>query len=454
MNDHEVREDGTGRPIRLCFFAHLSDLGGAERTLLELVKQLIDDHGADCTVVAPGSGPLILKLEEAGARVLRTEYWWWCTADDLSPLEMQKRVGLGLARIILEILPQLDGLDPDVLCTETIVIPYGALAAAWLRKPHIWNIREYGEAGGFRFMMPWARIAAFMRDHSDFMFGVNRRICEELIPEIQPGEHDVLYPAIEAPASIKNLDRPTGGRSFRVCEFATIDRSRRLDIAIQAVAELARRGRDVVLTIAGRQHDGHAAELERLAQSLGVGRRVEIQGFLCDVFAAMAEHDALVISAPVHGLGRTAIEGMVCGIPVVYPRGTGFDDILDDEVTGLGYAAGDALAMADRLDALIQDLELRIALGRRARLRAKETFTKDGFSGKFLRKAVELAGRPRVTRADACTDLLESMARAVGDLERHAANLERTVSARDEEVRSLKGRHSMERSGAGGGWND
>ncbi len=133
-------------PLRLCFFTHLPHLDGAEWTLLELIEQLVRDYGADCSVVVPGEGRLSRRLEAAGARVVNTDYAWWCTADGLSKGDMQKRVGIGLANLHREILPAVGQLNPDVITTQTIVIPYGALAAASLREPHIWNIREYGES--------------------------------------------------------------------------------------------------------------------------------------------------------------------------------------------------------------------------------------------------------------------------------------------------------------------
>ena len=435
--------------MKLCSFAHLPLLGGAERTLLELVEQLIQDYGVDCTVVVPGQGPLVPRLEMAGARVLRTDYEWWCTAEDLSAGDMRRRVGMSLAKLYREIVPLLEQLDPDLICTETIVIPYGALAAASLRKPHIWNIREYGEGDGLRFMMPFETVAEFMRDHSDFFFGVNRRICHELVPGLRPDDSDVLYPAITVPSAPRREPRCRERNALRICEFATINGKRRLDIAIAAVAELVNRGRDVELMIAGDQDGEHVSELRQLAESAGIRGRVEIRGFMSDVFSAMAECDAVVVSAPVHGLGRTAVEGALFGIPVVYPLGTGFDDFMDDGITGLGYAAGDPLAMAARIDELIRNPERAIQLCRRAQDRARKMFTKENFSGKFYRKSLELLGRQRSFENEAYRGFLEALGEAVADRQQHALNLERIVASRDAEISSLKAAAPGDRRGEG-----
>ena len=384
-------------PLKLCFFSHLPDLAGAERSLLELVTQLIEDYGARCTVVVPGDGLLIPLLEAAGAGVLRTEYGWWCDAELVPEAEARRRMDESVARLHEQIIPAVKKLDPDVICTQTIVIPYGALAATELSKPHIWNLREHGEAEGFKFFWPFDEVSAFIRDRSDFVYGANARLCEQVVPSLRPEEHDVLSPAIDVPSEIpdtKGISSPFGVDSFHLAEFATIAPMKRLDVAINAISDLTRRGRSVELLIAGDQFPAHVAELDQLIHRSGLEDRVHLRGFMEDVFPAMAAADAVVISAPVHALGRTAVEGMLLGKPVVYPLGTGFDDYLEDGITGLGYVALDPHAMADRIDLLIRSPGLGRELGLRAQASARARFTRDGFGGKFYRRALALRDRP------------------------------------------------------------
>jgi hypothetical protein len=59
-------------------------------------------------------------------------------------------------------------------------------------------------------------------------------------------------------------------------------------------------------------------------------------------------------------------------------------------VTGLGYTAGDSHSMAERVDALIQSRALCRNIGRRAQKAAQSLFTRDGFGGKFFRRALAL----------------------------------------------------------------
>jgi glycosyltransferase involved in cell wall biosynthesis len=310
----------------------------------------------------------------------------------------------GFTRLYDQILPAVATFDPDVICTQTIVIPYGALAASELDTPHIWSLREYGEGVGFHFFKPFAEVAGFIRDHSDFVFGANRGLCRQLIPDLPEEVHDVLYPVVDIPLmrpAANGLGIPSGKGRFRLAEFATVSPLKRLDVVINAVDELVRRGRSVELVIAGAQVPTYVAELEELIRTMDLQDCVEIRAFMDNVYPEMAAADAVVISAPVHTFGRTAVEGMSLAKPVVYPLGTGFDDYLEDGGTGLGYRAGDAGAMADRIDALIRDPDLGPELGRNAQAVAHALFTRDGFGGKFYRRALALRDRDpgRASRA-------------------------------------------------------
>ena len=381
------------KKVKLCVVSHLPFLGGAERSLLDLARLLVQDHDVDCTVVVPGDGPLIPRLEAADARVIRSEYHWWCAPEKVPEAEARRRLGTSIARLREEVLPAVQELDPDVICSQTIVIPYGAWLAAELGKPHIWNLREYGEAGGLPFFLPFEEVLSFIRRSSDFIFGANRNLCTELMPDLRPEEHDVLYPAIEIPPDtrVHKSPVPNDRNVFVLGEFATIMPHKELATAIRAVGLLAGKGRAVELLLVGEQGPGYIGELQELIARLGVQDRVFLTGFMENVFLAMAAVDTVVISAKVHALGRTAIEGMLLGKPVIYPLGTGFDDYLEDGITGLGYRAGNPRAMANRIDLLIENAGLGAEIGERAQVVARGLFTREGFSGKFYEKACKVS---------------------------------------------------------------
>jgi glycosyltransferase involved in cell wall biosynthesis len=69
------------------------------------------------------------------------------------------------------------------------------------------------------------------------------------------------------------------------------------------------------------------------------------------------------------------LEAMACGTPVIATRAGGVPEIIEDGVNGFMLPAGDAEALADRICALLEDAQLRKALGHNARRRIQELFS-------------------------------------------------------------------------------
>jgi glycosyltransferase involved in cell wall biosynthesis len=75
------------------------------------------------------------------------------------------------------------------------------------------------------------------------------------------------------------------------------------------------------------------------------------------------------------GLGRTAVEAMGCGRPVVASRIGGLMTTILDGATGLLFEPGDAADLAHKLSMLIADPDLRRRLGEAGRRRFEESYT-------------------------------------------------------------------------------
>jgi hypothetical protein len=67
------------KSLNLLFFTHSSQLAGAERTLIQLIKELTSDYGSICTVILPDSGPSINLLQEVGVSTIIAPLNWWCS---------------------------------------------------------------------------------------------------------------------------------------------------------------------------------------------------------------------------------------------------------------------------------------------------------------------------------------------------------------------------------------
>ena len=115
------------------------------------------------------------------------------------------------------------------------------------------------------------------------------------------------------------------------------------------------------------------ARLKGICQSLGMGEIVTFLGKQDQESLPYYYSAAEVVVMPSHyeSFGMVALEAMACGTPVVASETGGLIFLVRDGETGFHVPAGDAEALADRLQTLIQDEGLRARLGRTAAEYAK-----------------------------------------------------------------------------------
>lgn len=144
---------------------------------------------------------------------------------------------------------------------------------------------------------------------------------------------------------------------------------KRVDVAVRAVARLAKQRPALRLTVIG--HGPERAALEKLAGELGIADRVRWLGWVRahkDVLAAMADHSIYLTASEVEGFGITAIEAASVGLPYVAADIPAVRFATRNGEGGLLFPPGDDRACAEALDRLLADrafYERKAAEGRR-----------------------------------------------------------------------------------------
>ncbi len=143
-----------------------------------------------------------------------------------------------------------------------------------------------------------------------------------------------------------------------------------LDTLLDAFARLRERVRDVRLLMVGgdtdEPQDGHAAELRRHCARLGLESVVRFIGPQPQerLRAYYVAADVTVLPSYYESFGMVALEAMACASPVIASRVGGLTETIRDGVTGFLVPEGDAPALAERLETVLADPDLRWRLGR------------------------------------------------------------------------------------------
>jgi glycosyltransferase involved in cell wall biosynthesis len=136
---------------------------------------------------------------------------------------------------------------------------------------------------------------------------------------------------------------------------------KRVEDILLSFKKLRERGVDATLCLVGDGPDREA--VEEHASRLGIVRDTLFVGYQREVAPYYAFFDAFVLPSANEGTPVVAIEALAAGRPVVATRVGGVPDVVTEGTDGFLVEVGDTDALADRLEQLARDPELRRSMG-------------------------------------------------------------------------------------------
>ena len=128
---------------------------------------------------------------------------------------------------------------------------------------------------------------------------------------------------------------------------------------------------DWILKIYG--DGGLREQLTTQVAVLGLQNNCLLEHTTKDVSSKFRESSVFVLSSRFEGFGLVIVEAMACGLPVVsYTCPCGPRDIITEGTDGLLVNEGDIAGLADGINRLIEDEDLRRAMGKKAQLKAEQ----------------------------------------------------------------------------------
>lgn len=163
------------------------------------------------------------------------------------------------------------------------------------------------------------------------------------------------------------------GRRVLLC-VGRFDPLKRFDLAISAAA-LLREREDVEVVLVGGDldRDPEARRLSALAKSLDIVGNVRFAGSVPhdDLPCYYSAADVVLVPSHYESYGLVALEAMACGTPVVAARVGGLASLVLDGETGYLAPQHTPEQYAERVEVLLANDALRVAMGRAGRRRAE-----------------------------------------------------------------------------------
>lgn len=363
----------TEGPVQLLMVNHVSVIGGAERSLLDLLKNL-DAVRYRPVVAIPDDGPLAAAatvfaagIESVPVRPIKRPHDLreWTRA-----LGRVLRAVPAMARVIRRHRIRL------VHSNSTAAQVYAGPAARLAGVPSLWHCRD---------LVPLGRMGHWLARTSTRIAAVSECVAAELTRyESRPGRLHVVRNGIDVdslqarePNDALRRDLETPESALVVTMVAQLVPWKNHRLFLETAARIAARRDDARFWIVGgdmlSDHPGYARELEAFSAQAGVRDRVTFTGQRDDAVDLIRASDVLLHPARREPFGRVITEAMALGTPVVAVHEAGPAEIMRHEMDGL-LVAPDPDAMAQAVLRVAHDADFAQRLTDSARDRVARVF--------------------------------------------------------------------------------
>ena len=392
--------------MSIVFLSPTAQRGGSEAALLELLAGLRESHPSwVLDVVVASDGPLVGGVKALGVPVhvlpfpqslARLGDWSLGTGAAARLGFMLRCAGLAwpAARYLRRLRAVLRDRQPQVIHTNGFKMHVlGALA-----RPHgaavLWHLHDYTAR---RVMM--ARLLRMISHRCSAAVANSRSVADDMRTvcgsqfEVHPvwNAVDLHRFTPEGPQldldALAGLERSDG--VIRVGLVATFARWKGHRTFLDALAFLPPSLRIRGYVIGGPVYETGGSqvtleELRNVAEVRGLGDRVGFTGVVADSSAAMRALDIVVhASTDPEPFGLVIAEAMACAKAVITSGAGGARELAEAGVNALVHTPGDARSLAQAIDTLARDADLRSRLGTAARTAAEQRFTRRRLVNEF-----------------------------------------------------------------------
>jgi L-malate glycosyltransferase len=344
--------------MRILVFAHDSSLYGASQSLLTALNGIMKKNEREILVLLPYKGLMEEQLSSLGInhQVLPFPRCVTPRAKATSLLNRLKRLLHYYKRLRL-ITPQVQevvrNFQPDVIYTNTSVVSIGYHISQRHHIGHVWHIREFGD--DFIYFPIKRSVTKSITNSTRVIFG-SSALLHSWSPQ-KNANASIIYNGLYDSLPLKgprSLDR-----SFvRIGILGALTPNKGQHVALEAFSRVIEKFPNAQLVIYGGATDrDYYRFLVHLAKRLQVADKVLFNGFVTDQGEIFQNIDVLLNCSKLEGFGRTIVEAMLQGVPVIANRAGAIPEIINDKVNGLLYS-GNPDGLAHLILGLITDEKL------------------------------------------------------------------------------------------------
>jgi glycosyltransferase involved in cell wall biosynthesis len=387
--------------MKIVYLNPSGELGGAEMSLLDIFASLRDaEPDWSLRLIVSSDGPLVSRARTLGVETVILSFPKALARLGDAGLKGPGRQQMGRFKLFRNLLAAgppvltylrqlrrtLKQVAPDLIHTNGFKMHILGIVARPRKVPVIWHVRDY-----VRQRPVMAKLMKLFSGRCSLALTNSKSVAADLKAACGNGLRvQTVYNGVDTKVfsprgGCLDLDSLSGlphanGTTVRIGMLATLARWKGHETFMRAFSFLppSMPLRGYIVGGALYETDGSQyslAELKEMACELGIADRFGFTGFVDHPADVMRSLDIVVHSSTQpEPFGNVIAQGMACGRAVIASNAGGAAELVEANVNALSHPPGDAIALAQGIEELAKQPDLRARLGAAGRETAEQRF--------------------------------------------------------------------------------
>lgn len=374
----------TNRKTNLLIFHHDASLYGASLSLLTMLehKAFQDEYKALVLLPYPGDMEDKLKSINIDYKIITFPR---CIAAESHSYWIRLRNILKYVKKEQVIIPQLkivaEEFQPELIYTNTSIISIGYKLSQLLKVPHIWHIREFSDFYRFQYL-PLNFIVRKYISRSELSLYSSVALKSHWKQGNNPNSKVVFNGIVSGNYILSKREKQNGAWKFGM--IGLIVEGKRHDVAIKAFSHLIKKYPNCELHFWGGVGDFiFKRALNEILNQNNYKSVVFFHDYEECNEIIFSQLDIVLSCATNEAFGRTIVEAMSRGIPVIANASGGPLEIIDDGINGLFFHQTPE-SLFEKMEQLITNKELYVTISKNSIEKAFSSYTVERYQEEIL----------------------------------------------------------------------
>lgn len=354
--------------MHILFVAHERNLGGASRSMLALIDELLM-QGHTITVLIPVyQSKLRKELVKRNVSIIVKFYGWWQESSSWKwYLKLAFRFLYYTENITAFFLAKrLKNVKIDIVHSNSSVIDIGLRIAKRLHVKHVWHFREYGKDDfSLEYILGKKKSMEIVNSNTDKIVFISKDLASYYHDCINDNLQVVIYNGIASSYLYKKDIKDFNKDKTIFLSSSNLNRNKGQSLILSACKLLLDEGiSDFEVLIAGRassiNEDSiiYEKELHEYADKYLKGN-VAFLGYVDDMFKLRKSTDVELVCSKREAFGRVTVEAMMSSNAVIGSFSGANPELISDNKNGLLFKEDDVVDLSQKMKKVILNQEFR-----------------------------------------------------------------------------------------------